>query len=242
MKCFSAYILLSFILLGNSFIFAQLNETVIGKINLIENDNMLTIKAQVENNESFFMEDLSYNLVALKKSASGNYSTNKQSGEFSLLANEKKNLSEIRLNLNEDEEIKAYLFIKQNEILISTDSLLILAQNKQQAQEKVVKEEDFELKGIVVEDVITKIGKDFYDYFYQDYAASSSQYSFIINIKEKPYFGRSSIITVEVDDKTIYEFVSQPDEEFLKSAVKITLQNLNQFAIQRKLLFKNGRI
>jgi len=228
-------------LFGNSFIFAQLNETVNGKIHLIEKDNMLTIKAQVENNESFFIEDLSYNLVALKKSASGNYSTNNQSGEFSLLANEKKNLSEIRLNLNGDEEIKAYLFIKQNEILISKDSLLVLAQNKQQAQEEVVKEEDFEIKGIVVEDVITKIGKDFYDYFYQDYSTSGSQYSFIINIKEKPYFGRSSIITVEVDDRTIYEFMSQPDEDFLKSAVKSTLQNINQFAIQRKLLFKNGR-
>ena len=85
---------------------------------------------------------------------------------------------------------------------------------------------------------MTKVGKDFYDYFYQDYSALSSQYSFIINKKEKPYFGRSSIISIVVDDNLIYEFMSQPNEEFLRSAVKTTLQNVSQFAIQRKLLFR----
>tara|TARA_R110002049_G_scaffold97411_4_gene237480 strand:- start:1542 stop:2216 length:675 start_codon:yes stop_codon:yes gene_type:complete len=221
--------------------FAQLNETVTGKINLIEKDNMLIISAQIKNNESFFIEGLSYNLVALKKSSAGNYSTNKQAGEFSLLSNEKKNLSEIRINLNEDEEVKTYLFIKQKEILISKDSLLILPKNKQEAKRNVVKESDFEIRGIVVEDVITKVGKDFYDYFYQNYSTSGTQHSFIINIKEKPYFGRSSIITVEVNDNRIHEFMSKPDEEFLKSSVKISLQKINQFSIQQKILFKNNK-
>lgn len=241
MKNFLTCSLLLFILFFYSMAFAQLNETVTGKINLIEKDNMLIISAQIKNNESFFIEGLSYNLVALKKSSAGNYSTNKQAGEFSLLSNEKKNLSEIRINLNEDEEVKTYLFIKQKEILISKDSLLILPKNKQEAKRNVVKESDFEIRGIVVEDVITKVGKDFYDYFYQNYSTSGTQHSFIINIKEKPYFGRSSIITVEVNDNRIHEFMSKPDEEFLKSSVKISLQKINQFSIQQKILFKNNK-
>lgn len=237
MKAFSISILLSLVLLSNSFVFGQLEETVIGKINLIEKDNMFIIKAQVENNESFLMENLSYYLLVLKKSVFGKYSTQKQTGEFSLLANEKKMFSEVRLNLNEGKEIKVYLFIKKDKILISKDSLIILSHNKQLTQKELIKESDFKIKGVVVEDVITKIGKDFYDYFYQDYSTSGSKYSFIINIKEKPYFGRSSIITVKVDDNIVHEFMSQPDEEFLKSKAKITLRNLNQYAIQRKVLF-----
>ncbi|MDX6747623.1 CsgE family curli-type amyloid fiber assembly protein [Polaribacter sp. PL03] len=241
MKHFLVFTLLSFISLVNTIVFAQKKDAVIGKINLIEKDNMLVIKAHITNNESFFIEGLSYNLVALKKNNSGNYSTNKEEGEFSLLANEKKSITELRINLNEDEEVKAYLFIKQNKILISKDSLLVLSKKKQQTQKKVVKESDFRIKGIVVEDVITKVGKDFYDYFYQNYSTSGSLYSFIINIKEKPYFGRSSIITVEINDNRIHEFVSKPDEEFLKSSVKISLQKINQFSIQQKILFKNNK-
>ena len=241
MKIFSIKILTGLMLLSNSFVFGQFEEFVVGKINLNQKDNMLIIIAQVESNESFFIENLSYNLVVLKKSVSGNFTNNKQEGEFSLLANEKKKLSEVRLNLNEGEEIKAYLFIKKNKNLISKDSLIVFFPNKKLVENEDLKESDFEIKGIVVEDVITKIGKDFYDYFYQEYSTSGSKYSFVINIKEKPYFGRSSIITIKVDDNKVYEFMSQPDEEFLKSAVKASLINVKQYAFQQKLLFKKSK-
>jgi hypothetical protein len=180
--------------------------------------------------------------LALKKNASGNFSSNRQEGEFSLNPEESKTVSEIRLNLNSDEDLRIYLFVKQEGVLISKDSIYILPQKQQQAQEKEVKETDFELKGIVVDEVITKIGKDFHDYFYQDYLTSGTQYPFIITIKEKPYFGTSSIITVEVDDQVLFEFMSKPDEDYLKSGVNASLQNLSQYSKQRKMLFRNSRI
>ena len=127
-------------------------------------------------------------------------------------------------------------------MLVSRDSILIIPRNEKLVEKEVVKEEEFVLRGIVVDEVITKIGKDFHDYFYQGYRASGVQHPFVIILKEKPYFGRSSIITVEVEDQKIFEFMSKPDEEFLKIAVKQSLQNLNQYAIQRKLLYKNNRI
>jgi len=189
-----------------------------------------------------FKNNLDYNLVALKKSSLGNYSSNRQSGEFSLKPHESKNVSEIRLSIEADEEIQIYLFIKHEDILVVRDSLLVLPPNRIQAKKEVVKETEFELKGIVIEDVMTKIGKDFHDYFYQGYSTSGVQYPFIIKIKEKPYFGRSSIVTIEVDDRKIFEFMTKPDEEFLKGAVKQSLQNLSQYAKQRKFLFKNSKI
>ncbi|WP_372746873.1 CsgE family curli-type amyloid fiber assembly protein [Lutibacter sp.] len=242
MKPLAIRILLSFLILSSSFAISQVNDAIVGRINLFENDNMLTIMAQVENFEPFFVESLSYNLVALKKSASGNYSNNKQAGEFSLMANEKRNISEINLNLNEDEELQVYLFIKQNNHLVSKDTLYLFPKHKQLQEQAVVPEEEFMLKGIVVESVITKIGKDFYDYFYQDYLTSGSKYPFIIYISEKPYYGRSSIITIMIDDRTIYEFMTQPDEEFLKSEVKTSLQYIYQYSRQRKMLFKSNKI
>ncbi|MBT8316968.1 MAG: hypothetical protein HKP59_05040 [Lutibacter sp.] len=236
------HIILCCLLLSFNQVYSQLNETVTGRINIQESDNLILIKAQVENEEPLFKNNLFYNLLALKKTASGNYSNNRQEGEFSLNPGESKTLSEIRLNKDADEELRIYLFIKQEDKLIAKDSIYILPQKQQQIEKSVVREVDFELKGIVVDEVITKIGKDFHDYFYQDYLNSGTQYPFIITITEKPYFATSSIISVKVDDRIIHEFISKPDEEYLKSNVKITLQNLSQYSKQRKMLFRNSRI
>jgi len=242
MKNFSLNIILCCIFFNCVALHSQLSEYVKGRINLLELDNFIVVRAHVENEELLFKNDLFYNLVALKQSSSGNYSSNKQSGEFSLEPQESKSVSEIRLSIAKDEQIQVYLFIKHKDVLVSRDSILIIPQEEQQTEKKVVKEEDFVLKGIVIDEVITKIGKDFHDYFYQEYRASGVQHPFIIIIKEKPYFGRSSIVSVEVEDRRIFEFMTKPDEEFLKSAARQALQNLNQYARQRKLLYKNNRI
>tara|TARA_R110001583_G_scaffold37944_1_gene122835 strand:+ start:2251 stop:2973 length:723 start_codon:yes stop_codon:yes gene_type:complete len=239
MKQFYFNIVLSCLLLGISTVYSQLNETVIGKIYIQESDNLILINAHVDNEEPISKNNLYYNILALKKTTSGNYSNNRQEGEFSLNPDESKNLSEMRLNINKGEELRIYLFIKHNNVLVSKDSLIIIPQIEK--EQEVVKEVDFELKGIVIDEVITKVGKDFHDYFYQAYSTSGNQYPFIITIKEKPYFGRSSILTIEAEDTVLFEFMSKPDEDYLKSAVNSSLQNIYQYSKQRKMLFKNSK-
>ena len=67
---------------------------------ITEKDNFIILRADVENEELIFKNNLNYNFVALKKSVSGNYSTNRQSGEFSLKPQERTSVSEIRLNID----------------------------------------------------------------------------------------------------------------------------------------------
>lgn len=238
---FSTLLFLS-LLLSTLAINAQVSDYVIGKINLLEADNFIVVRAHVENNELTFKNNLSYNLVGLKKSTSGNYSSNRQSGEFSLKPQENKDVSELRLSIESDEEIKVYLFIKHEDKVVSKDSVLIFPHGEKVEKKEEVNEGEFVITGIVIDDVITKMGKDFHDYFYQAYITSGIKYPFIIYIKEKPYLGRNSIVSIEVDDRKIYEFMTRPDEEFLKSAVNQTLQNVSQYAKQRKLLLRNSRI
>ena len=220
---------------------AQVSNHVIGKINILEADNLITIDAQAENQEQVFKDELFYTLLALKRNVKGNYSSNRQSGNFSIEPLERKKLSEIKLNLEKGEQLKIYLFINHQKKLIHKDSLFLISSNK--SYEKEADEANgFELKGIVIESMITPTGKNFYDYFYQAYLVSGNQHPFIINVKEKPYFGYSSIISIEVDEKKIYELFAKPDEEYLKSAVKDALNKINQYARQRKMLFRNSRI
>ncbi len=203
-------------------------------------DNLIDIKAVALNNDLTFKDEYTYLLFSLKKGSQGNYSKNTQTGTFSLEANEQKLLSSLKINLQNSEEFKVYLFIRKFGQLISKDSVVFTtAENK---QKKVTKEQDFSIKGIVIDNAITKIGKDFYDYFYQAYLVSGTKYGFIIKINEKPYFGRSSIVSVYVKDIKIYEFYSRPDEEYLKYMVKITLRRLSLFNKQQKLLYKSSKI
>lgn len=213
----------------------EINE-VKAKIHILKKDNFIVVKAQAENEGVLFKDEFKYNLLVLKKNNEGSYSNNKQSGEFSLKPNEKKELSLIRLSLNPDEELRAYLFIKHKEVLIDKDTLVIVPKKVGLIKEEKIDESNFVLKGLVIEEAITKIGKDFYDFFYQEYLLSGLKYPFIIKIKEKPGLRRTTVLIIEADDKKIFEFMTMPGEDFLKRAVKASLVRLSSYSKQRNTL------
>ncbi|GFD73924.1 CsgE family curli-type amyloid fiber assembly protein [Tenacibaculum sp. IMCC1] len=216
--------------------YAQEINEVKAKILILKKDNFIAVKAQAENEGVLFKDEFNYNLLVLKKSKDGSYSNNKQSGEFSLKPNEKKELSLIRLSLNPDEELRAYLFIKHKETLIDKDTLIIVPKKVGIIKKEKIDESNFVLKGLVIEEAITKIGKDFYDFFYQEYLLSGLKYPFIIKIKEKPGLRRTTVLIIEADDKKIFEFMTMPGEDFLKRAVKASLVRLSSYSKQRNTL------
>lgn len=217
--------------------YAQEINEVKAKILILKKDNFIAVKAQAENEGVLFKDEFNYNLLVLKKSKDGSYSNNKQSGEFSLKPNEKKELSLIRLSLNPDEELRAYLFIKHKETLIDKDTLIIVPKKVGGIIKKEkIDESNFVLKGLVIEEAITKIGKDFYDFFYQEYLLSGLKYPFIIKIKEKPGLRRTTVLIIKADDKKVFEFMTMPGEDFLKRAVKASLVRLSSYSKQRNTL------
>ncbi|AMC11946.1 hypothetical protein Lupro_12005 [Lutibacter profundi] len=232
--------LVLFLLFISTTFYCTSQEVITAKIVSKVADNLIDIKAIAQNNDETFKDEYSYLLFSLKKGEGGNFSKNTQSGVFSLESNEQKVLTTLKINIQEKEECKVYFYIRKSGNLISKDSVVIVA--AESGDKKVIEEDDFEIKGIVIDNAITKLGKDFLDYFYQAYLVSGNQYPFIITIKERPSFGRSSIITLQVDDTKIIEFYSKPDEEYLKGYVKSALQRLKTFDKQRKLLYKDRRI
>ncbi|KGL58669.1 CsgE family curli-type amyloid fiber assembly protein [Polaribacter sp. Hel1_85] len=207
-----------------------------GEINLTRIDDFLTLRAQVINEESFFINDLYYNFVVLKKGSSGNLSKNNQSNDFSLKPNEEKQLSVIKINLKKDEELKVYLFIKYKNKLIHRDTFFI---KDKEVVKKEVGEEQFLIRGIVIDESMTKIGRDYHDFFYKEYLVTGKNYPFIVKIIEKPAMGRSSIISIEVDRNKIHEFFSRPNEDYLKANVSSAMMKLRAYSQKRKTTFSN---
>ncbi|AZA85136.1 hypothetical protein C1637_07700 [Chryseobacterium lactis] len=202
-------------------------------------ENQIKLKAVIVNNTAVYKE-LNYLLIAIKKSNDGNLSNNRQSGKFSVNPSEVKVLSEINVNLGSKDALKAFLYIKDEETqkLIAKDSLEL---NNDLFKKKVAKvEEDavFELKGLTIDDTKTKVGKDFYDLFYIQYSQLPDKSSSAITISELPLRGTSGQINIQIDDKIIYSFMTNPSDDYLQEQLAASLKYIKEFNA-RKNLIKN---
>ncbi|NLP58078.1 curli-like amyloid fiber formation chaperone CsgH [Lutibacter sp. B1] len=240
MKQILNIILFFFLIIKGSLCFSQ-EDDIKAKIVSRTVDNLIDIKAVAQNMEVTYKEGYTYLLFSIKKGSKGNYSRNSQSGEFSLQPNEEKELSTLKINIQKGEECKVYLFIRKDDSLISKDSTIIYSAERT-VEKKYIAESEIEIKGLIIEDVKTKLGKDFYDYLYQKYTTSGLKYPFIINITEKPSIGRGSKVSIDVDDRILFEFMTKPDDEYILEAANQALYYINNYSIQRKLLYKNTKI
>jgi len=232
-------ILLCLFIVQGTCVFSQadINAKIVSKVI----DNLVDIKGIAQNDENIYKEGYKYVLFSLKKGVNGNYSRNTQSGEFSMEPVEEKELSTLKINIQKGEECKVYLFIRKDGALISKDSTMIYSAETIN-RKQYIDESEIEITGLVIEDVKTKLGKDFYDYFYQKYTTSGSKYPFIVNITEKPSIGRGSKISIDVDDRVIFEFMTRPDDEYIQAAANQALRYIYNYSTQRKLLYKNKKI
>lgn len=241
MRFFIKHIIYTLVLFSSCLLISQ--NSIKARVVTNTVDNFLNVKGVALNTEETYKEGYTYLLFSLKKNVNGNYSRNSQSGEFSLKPNEEIELSSLSLNIQKEDECKIYLFIRKNNVLVSKDSAVVYsAESIKKKQEEAIDESEIEIKGLVIEDVKTKPGKDFYDYFYQAYLTSGVQYPFIININEKPSIGVSSKITIIVDDKTVFEFMTKPSDEFIQMAANMALTKIRNYSIKRKILYKNKKI
>jgi curli production assembly/transport component CsgE len=89
--------------------------------------------------------------------------------------------------------------------------------------------DDIEIEGIVVDATQTKIGKDFYDIFYQQWnqVENLPYHSITINEKALPQLG--SQITVQIEDQLIFQQIIQPRYEVIEQMANYAVQRAYQY-------------
>jgi len=94
------------------------------------------------------------------------------------------------------------------------------------------------MTGIIFDDTKTKVGKDFYDYYYYEYNEKNINSAMLVSIIEELSFGRNTKISISIDNVVVYEFLTRPDEEFLiavaKESVNATFLYLKNLERQSK--------
>lgn len=197
--------------------FAQVVYTEVkAKIEIEKIENLLAITGTVENLKAEF-KNISYKLSVLKVNKSNsNQSSNAQDGRVTLEPIQKINLSKTQVNFTQDDEIIILLLIyDDNNAVIGKDKVVF--GGKDESRIAIPTPTDgLEMIGIVSNDTKTKLGNDFYDYFYSEYSKLKIKSHKIITVREELTFGRTTRIMIDVDGEIIDEFISRPDEEFLK--------------------------
>lgn len=213
----------------------QTKETMTAKIILERNDIFVNVNAVVENNDHIYKNELTYQLLILKREGNvDSYHKEEEKGEFNILPNEKKSVAGLKLNLKTNEEVKIFLFVRYNKVMLAQD-VVVMNEVESIYKNSSLQENQIEIKGLVIDDVKTKIGKDFYDIFYQKYLQSGEQYSFVVNVNEKPFIGgRGSLVSIEIGDDKIFEFQARPDEDLLVQAAEYSLTLIQNYSKTNK--------
>jgi hypothetical protein len=153
----------------------QYNKEVIAKINVVENSEFFTFTTTAENLMDIGYS-LRYELMSFKTDANNNTSKNSQENRFVLKPHEKLILSSLSLNINEEGKIILVLVfydlddkpISQDRVVLINDGEQLEVQNTNPKPLKIIEsdqarpQDGFEIDGLVIENTITKAGRDFY--------------------------------------------------------------------------------
>ncbi|WP_281240305.1 CsgE family curli-type amyloid fiber assembly protein [Flavobacterium praedii] len=186
------------------------------KIEVEKIENILFIRGTAENLKTVY-KSISYKLTVFKKNKlNSNSSKNAQDGRVILDPQQKVTLSKTQINESKDDQIIILLIIyDENNAIVGKDRIEIGIDDESKVGETKPKD-GLEMMGIVSNDTKTKLGNDFYELFYKEYTKLKLNSSKIVAVQEELTFGRTTKIMVLVDGEVINEFISRPDEDYLK--------------------------
>ncbi|HLT46636.1 MAG TPA: CsgE family curli-type amyloid fiber assembly protein [Rubricoccaceae bacterium] len=77
-----------------------------------------------------------------------------------------------------------------------------------------------EIDGLVVDETLTKLGRDFYDVFFRAWEPPRDAINFTIGIQEQPAPGIGTIVSVTVNDEVVFQARLQPQPEQVELAAR----------------------
>jgi curli production assembly/transport component CsgE len=123
--------------------------------------------------------------------------------------------------------------LPQKELPEELKSILRKYQKDFSLDEEKVKEEDLsiELDGLIIDETISKIGHDFYNYFNDNWDIPESVKNFTIYIKEKPMPGMGNLITLKINYEEIFKNRISPRQEVIENLANYAIQRSQQYLI-----------
>ncbi|MGY6744157.1 MAG: CsgE family curli-type amyloid fiber assembly protein [Cecembia sp.] len=88
-----------------------------------------------------------------------------------------------------------------------------------QATEKVKRDADLEIDGLLIDETKTKSGRDFFDFFYRDWEAPEDAKNYSIFVVERPFRANQTLIEVLINETLVYQTFLQPRLDYIEEIV-----------------------
>lgn len=186
------------------------------KIEVETVEGMIVIRGTAENLTTDY-KSISYKLTVFKKNKSNsNISKNAQDGRIILDPQQKVVLSKTQINESKDDQIILLLLIYDEKNAIIGKDRIEMGVDDESKLGEVKPNDGIAMMSIISNDTKTKLGNDFYELFYQEYSKLKIKSPKVVKVQEELTFGRTTKIIVSVDGDVVNEFISRPDEDFMK--------------------------
>jgi len=105
---------------------------------------------------------------------------------------------------------------------------------EQEEKTQEIKEPVLEIDGLIIDETKTKIGRDFYGFFYTMWEAPEGIVNYTIYIIEKPTGTMGSWIWIKVNDFFVYSNRHKPNREEIENGAKYGINFVQQYLFRRE--------
>lgn len=158
---------------------------------------------------------------------------------FSLDPYQSKDLFRMSLETGIENKIIVMLLLYDEDDNILATSRVIFNESTDEKESDVEVEaplprDNFELTGLVVEETLTKNGRDFYERFYFHYSYNEVKGDEVVVIDEMFTFRTRTRIKVKIGDEEIISFFGSSNEEYIDEMAKVSVQKVYQYFENKK--------
>jgi curli production assembly/transport component CsgE len=120
-------------------------------------------------------------------------------------------------------------FIAGDTIHQGVEPISITNQNSEKAPAFSSTSDAIEIDGLIIDETRTKPARDFYELFYNKWAAPLNAKDYSITIKELPATGRSAQVVITVNDVDVFQQFLQPRIDVIEMMVDQAIAHIDQF-------------
>lgn len=215
-----------------------INQEIEAKI-LVEDSGEFYEFLAIAENKSLADQSFKYEFATFTRDKDNKVVKDSLVGRFGLTSQSRERLDKITISRAEERRVIVLLVIYSlegkplgqdrvvlNDNKTSENKIVLNRQNESSNQDMAPSQDGFFLEGLVVENSITKMGRDFYRLFYSKYYLSGLKSKKDIVIDELPFRARTTRISVKVDNQLVWQFFSNPSQEFLKQQSELAFSRV----------------
>ncbi|TAJ11454.1 hypothetical protein DMA11_16840 [Marinilabiliaceae bacterium JC017] len=99
--------------------------------------------------------------------------------------------------------------------------------------------DDLEIDGMVIDETMTKSGREFYELFFKYWTPPETVKGYSIFISEKPYRLNNTLLEIRIDETIIYQSLMQRRYDLIDEMAKQSIERANAFVLQMATLQKD---